>query len=364
MRHLPRNVDKCAATTATLALSLVLLLAHGPVLAKTLAKTSVSGRVFSRLVVSASGGNGDREEATLSVASARMRVRHSWRHVSAVVEAELTGKPDLRDGYVRFSYGSLGGRAGQFKEPLSAIESLSAWTLPQARRGLLHDLITRRLLVGGRRPGVELAWKGVGTLEPVAKLGVFQAVDTRGRPMSGTPVGEEGVALRLQVGPKGMRAGMFGEVRAVAPTARGIEHFFAGGFDLAVAYSWPGHAVRAWLDAHVGNSWLDFEPTDERHARFVSGRAIVAWRLGGIRKGTPYFEVHAQLGVFDPDTAIRSDVAWEATLGTSVGSWDRARLGLEGSVTRAMRHAPPSLGGPEASLADSVSLVVQAGVAF
>src|SRR5258706_6010556 len=104
------------------------------------------------------GGDGQLEERNrdaldLSLQSARFGVeyRSPLRWISGQVELEVAGKPRVKDAFVeagkRFFV-----KAGQFKVPSARLELDSPWTLPLARRGLLHDLMTDWLDIAGRRP--------------------------------------------------------------------------------------------------------------------------------------------------------------------------------------------------------------------
>lgn len=108
----------------------------------------------------------ERDAFDISVASVRpsLRWQAPQKWLSAVVEFELTRKPDLRDGFMQAKNKHLLLRAGQFKMPGSAIETASPWTLPFVRRGLLHTLLVDGLDSPWRRPGVMLRWRGAGAL--------------------------------------------------------------------------------------------------------------------------------------------------------------------------------------------------------
>src|SRR5262245_2376436 len=103
-------------------------------------KVEVGGRVFAR--GEAARLEGEETEAHAAIQSARLEGKYEWSWLRAVVELEFRDGADLRDVYVRAANDTWRGQAGRFKEPISAIELESAWVLPMASRGYLHDILT------------------------------------------------------------------------------------------------------------------------------------------------------------------------------------------------------------------------------
>ena len=97
------------------------------------------------------------EALSLSVPSARASACGSsmleW--VSLVLEAEIAGNVRLRDGFVQAKQASTGWCApGSSRCPSPSFHLESPWTLPLARRGWLHELLSDHMLLSGRREGV------------------------------------------------------------------------------------------------------------------------------------------------------------------------------------------------------------------
>jgi hypothetical protein len=119
------------------------------------------------------------------------------------------------------------------------------------------------------------------------------------------------------------------------------DHFWAGALDAKLDLPFSGGGVRVWLDGTLGESWYS-ESEQDGDATFLSGRAIVAVRFGGVEKNEFYLEPYAAAGALDPDLRVTSDLAWEGVLGVNAGFWKRGRLTLQGSVQRTLRNFPES----------------------
>ncbi len=131
-----------------------------------------------------------------------------------------------------------------------------------------------------------------------------------------------------------------------------VNHVFATG------------GLRIWVDALAGASWYELEakPDDGKYATFVTARALVAYRFGGVVPEAPYIEPYVFGGMFDPDVDITSDLVWEATAGVNVGFFGRARVTLQAEINRAQRNFPPGyLGGISP---DRMGLMAQVGLAY
>lgn len=326
----------------------------------------LGGRVFFRAAAFDESADGGGTEESVASARVQARYRHG-KWLRAVVEAELAGKPELKDAFVLLRRRGAAVRAGQFKPPVSAIELESAWTLPGVGRGLMNDILVDRLQIAGRRPGLQLEWNGAAPLRPGVHVGVFQPSDPDGDLIDDAGAPDRNAAARLAVRPGPVAIGAFAEVRSSRPLMLGSpERFWAAGLDATVEVAFTRHAVRAWADALAGSSW--FRGTGATgEATFVAGRAIGAWRAGGLDDGQPYAELFAAVSLMDPDLDTENDLAYEATVGVNLGAWDRARLTVQAEARRFATNTPTfqrvNVTGDE-PLGDRTALVVQVGAAF
>ncbi len=142
-----------------------------------------------------------------------------------------------------------------------------------------------------------------------------------------------------------------------------IERYATGGVDLTLDTHVGLRGLRVWAEGLVGGSWLEHsrKPTDDRAATFAAGRVVAAVRTGGRKKRDFYVEPYGMVGVFDPDTEVAFDLAWEETVGVNVGGWKVFRVGVEGHHAGAERNLPRvyGLGDP-----DRIEILLQAGAAF
>ncbi|HET9931270.1 MAG TPA: hypothetical protein VFQ35_11305, partial [Polyangiaceae bacterium] len=112
-------------------------------------------RAHRGTIVNTSGNveNGLIKSLDFSVATARLSFHYEspapW--LTGVVELELAGKPDLKDGYLQARFSRFQLRAGQFKSPVAPQESVAPFVLPTVHRGFTSHLLTDWLDVGGRR---------------------------------------------------------------------------------------------------------------------------------------------------------------------------------------------------------------------
>ena len=104
-------------------------------------------------------------------------------------------------------------RAGNFKMPFSAIQLTSIWTLPMADRGLIDNVLVKRLQIAGRAIGATVAVELPGAWRPAVRAGVFQGTDDAGN--------------ELAVGAQD-RFGQDAVVRATVRPAAGLELGAAG----------------------------------------------------------------------------------------------------------------------------------------
>ena len=290
-----------------------------------------------------------------------------WRGVRAVVEGDWEDGVRLRDAFLRLRGRRLGVRLGQFKPPSSAVELESRWALPTADRGLTTRVLVDGAGLAGRRPGLEVEWRGGGGLDLNVRAGAFQASHTRGDLVgegnfNSRDEGAPKVAARVAASPSGVGLGIFLESRPAEPIPGGPrERVWTAGADV----SWQTRArrgtARLWADVLTGRSWLDHDPFDGRHASIASARVLGAWRLGGRKRGTRFVEAYARAGWIDADTSVREDAITEWAAGLNAGFWNRLRLTVENRHESFATHVPRALR-PRGAAAARDSIVVQLGV--
>ncbi len=343
----------------------------------------LKGRLFAlgelshrhETVVGSSGAlvTRDRDALDLSLASARFGVEyHSpLRFLSAQLELEVAGKPRVKDAFIeagkRFFV-----KAGQFKVPSAALELASPWTLPLAHRGLVHDLMTDWMDIAGRAPGVAVGYRGRGAFKPKLTLGAFQ-----GTTLKQVAPGDRDVKLIDHASLKAQTFAARGEVTLASVTVGGwyeqrvgstavgaFDHFATFGLDAELSQRFEHGALRVWVDGSAGESlYVNADkPGTDPSPWFAAGRALVAYRFGGLALGDPYVEPFGFFAVLDPDTEVVKDFVSEAALGVAAGFWDRARLSLQGEMTNGQRNFPTSF--LDNQNPDHLSLLLQAGARF
>jgi hypothetical protein len=312
----------------------------------------------------------------LSVPTARVSLHYhspmEW--LTAVAEIDISGKPDMKDGYVQAKDAHFTVRAGQFKVPVAAMESTSPWTLPLVRRGLLHDVLTDRMDYGGRRPGVVVGWRDrtIG-LHPRLTIGAFQGsymskdptpLERDTDPLNAMKMPSQTVVGRAEIEVLGADVGVYYENRVGSPAVFQTDRYWSAGGDIFYEHVFDNGGFRVWIDGMAGSSWYELETKrpDGKPAIFSAVRALVAYRFGGVADESFYVEPYALGAALDPDTEVTSDLLYEGVVGVNVGYWKRARLTLQGEVNKGQRNFPTGffVGPPP----DRLGLILQAGVAF
>jgi hypothetical protein len=331
----------------------------------------------------------------LSVPSARIGFDYQspLKWLSAQMEAELTDRNVLKDGFVRARKRWVTVKAGQFKVPISALALESAFSLPMVDRGIVHDYLLDVFQVGDRRLGasVELHDRDADTgLRPTLTLGAFQgsALDQGVfRDIEDETLGGQSYAARVELKPGDFTFGASFEHR-VGPkvvltvpeggtpelrrpsdcTQPCIAHYWTIGADAALDVEFPGGGLRFWVDALGGRSWIESSRKRLAPARAEDGafpifgalRGVVAYRMGGTSRREFYVEPYGMAAVLDPDLAYGRDHVAEWVLGVNVGRWKLARVGLEGELYRGAARLPSALGTDP----DRMGLMLQGAVAF
>ena len=301
-------------------------------------KLEFGGRVFLRGALF-KDQSAAKAVALASVKSARVGLAYRWNELRVEVAAEIASKLRLKDAFVQLRVTDAGPkldiRAGNFKVPFSAIQLTSTWTLPLGDRGLIDNVLTKRLQVAGRAVGAMAIVEWPVAWSPTVRVGVFQGTDDAGTPLSATAsdrFGLDGV-LRVSVKPThGLELGAAGSARTgqlqVVPLT--VSRGYAAEVDATLAQDMGPGMLRVWVEAMLGTSWLvaGSDPSRSR-ATFAEGRGIIAYRFGGASHGKRYAEVYGLFGGVDPDTTIRHDLVAEMTGGVSYGAFNAWRVQAE-----------------------------------
>ncbi|MES1184350.1 MAG: hypothetical protein ABUL60_11070 [Myxococcales bacterium] len=315
----------------------------------------------------------DRNALDLSLQSARFGInyRSPLRFLSAQLELEIAGKPRVKDAFLEAGK-TFFVKAGQFKVPSSVFELDSPWTLPLARRGLIHDLMTDWLDIAGRRPGVAVGYHGRSGLKPRLTLGAFQGTTLKGvvpgdrdvKLIDHASLTAQTYAARGELSLASVTLGAWFEQRVGSTVVGDFEHFSTFGLDAQLAQRLGNGALRVWLDGSGGESlYVNADkPGNDPSPWFVSGRALVGYRFGGLALGEPYVEPFGFAALLDPDTEVVSDFVTEAAIGVAAGFWDRARVTLQGVISNGQRNFPT--GFLDNQNPDHSSLLLQAGARF
>jgi hypothetical protein len=311
----------------------------------------------------------DSSALSLSVPSARASLRVIMlEFVSLVIEAEVAGNVRLRDGYVQAKKKRWAVRAGQFKMPISSFHLESPWTLPVARRGWLHELLSDHMLLTGRREGFTATVEGGGFLDPALTLGAFRSVQwgpDAGDPVEGLAPSDQTVVARLATTPAGVELALVGQ-RRVTQQAQGRIGYWAGGFDATGSFKFERTGLRFWAETLAGSSWFKADPAKAGDPTFVEGRALVGFRWGGMERGELYVEPFITAGALEPDTAVVDDTFLEIMAGANLGHWRDTRLTLQLEYARAGRNFPRGLflDFEQPFLASHKAALLQVGAAF
>jgi hypothetical protein len=383
--------------------------AKGPVLAadskdeNKYGEIEIHGRLFARAALSTrevprSGVTGPRVRINaldLRLQSARIGFDYQspLKWLSAQMEAELTDRTPIKDGFVRARKRFVTVKAGNFKVPISALALESAVSLPLVDRGLLHDLLLDVFQVGDRRMGVsvELHDRDADTgLRPTLTLSAFQGstLDQGAfRNVQDETLEGQSYAARVELKPGDFTFGFSFEHRVGPEVVLAVpeggtpelrrpstckeactSHYYTFGADAALDVEFTTTGLRLWLDGLAGRSWMEsarkrLDPDralDGAFPIFGSVRAVLAYRFGGISRREFYVEPYAMAGALDPDLSYARDHVAEWVLGVNVGRWKVGRVGLEGQVQRGAARLPSGLGGDP----DRLGLMLQGAVAF
>jgi hypothetical protein len=290
--------------------------------------------------------------------------------LSAEVEADFAGNPELKDAFVRARPSYFLAQAGQFKVPFSAFRLESPWDLPVAGRGFIDDVLVDRFQVAGRRPGWAFGVRTKADVRSELVVGSFQgsvlddATTGDFDPIEELGLDSQSLAARATVRVGELTLGAAYEHRVGSPEVLEVEHYATGNVDAVLDMPVASGGLRLWGEVIAGESWYEHEskPADQTDPIFVALRLIAAFRFGGASYGERYIEPYAMIAGLDPDTDVTADAALEGVLGVNVGLWDLVRLGLQAELVRVSRNFPRAVYlGREL---DRTALVLQAGLEF
>ena len=225
----------------------------------------------------------------LSIPSVRFRIDYQspWEGLTAQVEVDFAGQPDLRDGYIQAKGKHVAFRMGQFKMPVLAMQMESPWVLPLVRRGLIHDLTVDWLDVAGRLPGAMMTLREkLGDIKPRLYLGAFQARRFVEIDLDGTrdtdlirelALSSQKLVARGQVDIGSVEIGVVYEHRLGSPVYSQLRRLWTAGGDVTVNHVFATGGLRVWVDGLAGASWTS-SPSSRRRERHVRHGA----RAGGL----------------------------------------------------------------------------------
>jgi hypothetical protein len=279
----------------------------------------------------------------------------------------------LEDAYARIGGKELAVRIGYFKPPVSAVEMDSSWDLPIARRGILHAALVEDMRFAGRRPGIQLEWAaGSGSfsarsdpiLKPKLRVGVFQGSDSDGSPLHTLGVYETNLAARgsIQQGP--VEVGLFGTLVGTPPyTGALVGRYWLVGADALADATMGPLGVRAWVDLAYGLSFHGLYGALGQDAPFAAGRALLAVRRGGDKRGSSYLELFGMAEAVNFDLTAEHRTLSGYVAGLNVGFWDRLRLTFQAEVRKVGIYSPNlSAGGNQ--LRERTVFLAQLGGAY
>ncbi len=281
---------------------------------------------------------------------AHYRAPVKW--LSAEIEIDVADGLELLDAWAMARTENLSARAGQFKVPFSAIELENSFTLPLARRGLVHDLLVDELEVAGRRPGVAFGARSKEKrfFSPSLVIGAFQgSVLTDEDPddrdvelASEDALGAQSLVARAEGRVGDLTLGLNYEHRVGTDVELDPSYYWTFGADAVFDTELGNNGIRIWAEVMDGASWFEhrLKPADVYDAVFVTTRLIGAFRFGGTRREAFYVEPYGMFSLFEPDTDIASDLVFEEAIGVNVGLWRRVRVGLEAEFQKAQPNFP------------------------
>jgi hypothetical protein len=307
----------------------------------------------------------------LDSARAGFKYRSPIDGLTLELSVEFAGKIKPKDAFAQYKSDFWGARAGLFKADTSPFEADGRLSLPTADRGFISMILSDRLEIGGRRPGLAAFVFEREGLSPRFTLGAYQGSYLEDEATGDTAflqaqvLGAQNVVARFELEPEPFQLGAYATTRVGTNELPGPgeepDHFMAGGADAKLELEFDGSALRSWLDGIVGKAWQT-ESEQPGRPTFVAARLMGAFRFGGLDKGEFYVEPFAMAGALDPDLRVTSDLAYEAAMGVNAGFWKRGRLTLQGGLQGTLRNFPSDYA--LAFYRDRRVLLAQAAVEF
>lgn len=332
-------------------------------------KLDFGARIFVRSAMLKTGDEPTTGQSKLQ--SARAGFDYRAGDVRAQLEVEVADKAKIKDAYVQLRLSDVPKvdvRAGNFKMPFSAIQGESIWTLPMADRGLVDNVLVKRLQVAGRAVGGMVSLDLGGPHHLTFRAGAFQGLNDAGDPLVVTAddgFAQDGV-VRASFRPvHGVEIGASASVRSgaliVAPIQ--VQRAYAAELDASADLAAGPGRIRAWLEVMIGTSWLvgGMMPNHDL-TRFLEARSIVAYRLGGASRRARYVESYVLAGTVDPDRIITRDYVREIAGGVTYGASDIWRIQLELEAYRFGDNAPLGIAELAVAPVDSLAFLLQLGV--
>jgi hypothetical protein len=302
----------------------------------------------------------------LALGTARLEFTYRWKkRLRAVVEFDAqdiqTGSSSLKDAFIGLKGSkAFSVRAGHFKVPLSLIELESGARLPLVRRGLLRDVLDDALGLTGRRYGAQLEWKCAGCAQDLRlRVGAWQARDL-----------EDGVAVSKGLGLTPALRGTWatGTLElglSALYLPEGASEFggrggWTAGLDAHHELPLGRTGLRTWAEVLVGQA----SALTTTEGRFLAGRLLAAWRLGGAQRGEAYGEPFLMASALEPDLERDDDWLWEGVGGLNAGQWRLWRIQTQFEVRHKSDGTPAELTSLKKNLASRRALLVQLEVSF
>ena len=321
----------------------------------------------------------------IGVSRAQLELGYRYQKwLGLVVQADLAALPGLRpmyewpaedgpepaegfaleDAYARIGDKQLAVRVGYFKPPVSGVELASSWELPVARRGVIHSTLVDYMRFAGRRPGVQVEWAVDVPLEPKLRAGVFQGSEVDGTLLRTVGVYETNLAARASIQPGPVEVGVSGTLIGTPPYAGArIGRYWLVGADARLESPLGPFDARVWYDVAHGLSFHGLYGDRGQDARFVAGRALLAFRLGGRESGSKYAELFGMAEGVNFDLVADHRTVSGYVVGINAGWWDRLRLTL-GMERRDVGIYSPLLTDGGNQLRERTVFIVQLGGAL
>jgi hypothetical protein len=345
-------------------------------------RVALSGRAFVELHVAEANrqrADGDgvvttSREPVADVGLGSTRLRFDWQSTAPWLSGRFsvdfnTSRIATKDAFLEATGDCALARAGQFKLPTTPFDTASVWSLPLGRHDEFSNTLSEVLFWDRRRPG--FLFEAQPLALPVRFVaGIFQGIASTEADGT-TPFVDESLVshllqvARVEVDPGPIEFGVWGAHRKYASFVTDEpKSYFVGGVDGVGELKFATTALRFWIDGVLGNSWLTVEdkPSNEGRANYALGRALLAFRFGGLQRDAFYVEPFGLFALLDPDLEVNADANLNAVLGVNAGLWKTVRGSLQGELVRAADNTPQAY--VASGSRDRAQLLLQVGAAF